>query len=81
MFDVDTIVQQHYALKFRDRFDDYDEEDKKECECGRKIDIDEKMCDVCKNDLKKQFSTLLHDNFTDEEIEVINEIFEGEVIS
>ena len=81
MFNVDTIVQQHYALKFRDRFEDYGEEDKKECECGRKIDIDEKMCDVCKNDLKKQFSTLLHDNFTDEEIEVINEIFEGEVIS
>ena len=29
MFNVDTIVQQHYALKFRDRFDDYGEEDKK----------------------------------------------------
>lgn len=78
MFDVDTIAQQHYEIMFKNRFDDTTDTEVKKCECGRKIDEYETMCDVCKNDLKKQFSTLLHDNFTEEEIEILNELYDGE---
>ena len=80
MLDVNIIAQQHYGIMFKDRFDDTTDTEAKECECGRKIDEYEKMCDVCKNDLKKQFSTLLHDNFTTEEIEILNELYDGEEI-
>ena len=44
------------------------------------IDLDENICDVCKNELKRRFSTLLHDNFTEEEIDILNELYDGEEI-
>lgn len=80
MNNVDTIVQEHYAILFDNRFNNYAEEEKKQCECGRYIDLDENICDVCKNELKKRFSILLHDNFTKEEIEILNELYDGEEI-
>lgn len=81
MYDVDTIAERHYATMFKHRFDDYeDEEESKTCDCGNKIDEYETMCDVCKNDLKRQFSTMLHANFTNEEIEILNELYDGEEI-
>ena len=80
MNNVDTIVQEHYAILFDNRFNNYTEEEKKQCECGRYVDLDEDICDVCKNELKKRFSALLHDNFTEEEIEILNELYDGEEI-
>ena len=78
MSNVDTIVQERYTIMFDNRFNNYYEEEKEQCECGRYIDIDEKMCEVCKNELKKQFSMLLHNNFTEEEIDMLNELYDGE---
>ena len=52
----------------------------KECDCGEYMPTDEKFCDKCKCDLKKQFSTLLHEHFDEEEIEMLNELFDGEPI-
>lgn len=75
---VEAIVQEHYAILYDNRFNNYAEEEKKQCECGRYIDIDESICEVCKNELKKQFSSVLHDNFTEEEIEILNELYDGE---
>lgn len=50
----------------------------KECDCGEYIEVDEKFCNKCKSDLKQQFSRLLHENFDEEEIEMLNELFDGE---
>lgn len=82
MFNIDTIVEQHYAQAYSNRFDDIEDEDNmyKECECGKRMLTDEKMCDVCKNDIKKRFSQILEENFTIEEIEILNELFDGEEI-
>lgn len=80
MNNVDAIVQEHYAILFDNRFNNYAEEEKKQCECGRYIDLDENICEICKNELKKRFSILLHDNFTEEEIDILNELYDGEEI-
>lgn len=80
MNNVDAIVQEHYAILFDNRFNNYAEEEKKQCDCGRYIDLDENICEVCKNELKKRFSILLHDNFTEEEIEMLNDLYDGEEI-
>lgn len=78
MSNVDTLVEEHYAILYDNRFNNYAEEEKKQCDCGRYIDLDEDICEVCKSNLKKQFSRVLHDNFTEEEIELLNELFDGE---
>ena len=80
MNNVDTIVQEHYAILFDNRFNNYAEEEKKQCECGRYIDLDENICDVCKNELKKRFIILRQENVTKEEIEILNELYDGEEI-
>ena len=55
-----------------------DFEEVEECDCGDYMPVGEKFCDKCKSDLKKQFSRLLHENFDEEEIEMLNELFDGE---
>lgn len=51
----------------------------KMCEyCDKYISLDEELCDKCKSNLKKQFSELLHANFTEFDIEILNDIFDGE---
>lgn len=49
------------------------------CEfCDEYIDLYERLCDKCKSKLKKAFSNVLHENFTEFEIEILNDIFDGE---
>ena len=38
----------------------------------------EEFCDDCKVDVKQRFKKLLHKNFKDEEIKLLNELYEGE---
>ena len=78
--DLERAVQERYAIEYDNRFNNCAEEEKKRCECGRYIDLDENICEVCKNELKKRFSILLHDNFTEEEIDILNELYDGEEI-
>lgn len=53
----------------------------KECDCGEYMPADEKFCDKCKKQLKEQFSRLLHENFDEEEIEMLNVLFDGEELN
>lgn len=49
------------------------------CEfCDKYVSLDEELCDKCKSDLRKQFSNVLHENFTEFEIEILNNLFDGE---
>ena len=52
----------------------------KQCDCGNYMPVDEKFCDNCKKQLKEQFSRMLHENFDEEEIEMLNELYDGEAI-
>lgn len=79
--DLERAVQERYAIEYDNRFNNCAEEEKKRCECGRYIDLDENVCEVCKRNLKKRFSEMLHSNFTDEEIKEINEMYDGEEIA
>lgn len=53
----------------------------KECDCGDYMSTDEMFCDKCKSDLKRQFSRLLHENFDEKEIQMLNELFDGEELN
>lgn len=53
----------------------------KECDCGGYMPADEMFCEKCKCDLKKQFSRLLHENFDEKEIEMLNELFDGQELN
>ena len=41
----------------------------------------EKAESGCKIDLRKQFSRLLHENFDEKEIQMLNELFDGEELN
>lgn len=57
-------------------------EEAKPCKlCGgysEKFDDLHECCESCKTDLLKRFQNLLHNNFYDEEIEMLNELYDGE---
>lgn len=78
MYDIEVIVADHYAAAYDERFNNYAEEEKKQCECGRYIELDEDMCEVCISDLKKRFEEMIRNNFTKDEIEKLNELYDGE---
>lgn len=52
------------------------------CEiCGScNHDADEKYCDECKKEVKTRFSRFVENNFTKEERELLNELYDGERI-
>lgn len=54
-----------------------------ECEfsCGNYVKEDEKYCKRCRQEIRQDFSEWLHQQFTREEIEVINLEFDGEEIA
>ncbi len=57
-----------------------DYEEASECENCAKLFIPEraaKLCEDCIDNLKVRFSNILHKNFTETEIEVLNIIFDG----
>lgn len=59
-----------------------DDEVEEGCEClkcGQWAEYN--YCDGCMAELKKRFSAILHENFSDEEIEALNEIYDGEEIN
>lgn len=56
-----------------------DYEEAKLCECGKVVSVDEKMCVKCKNDTILQFKNLLR-QFDEEQLEYINEYYDGEEI-
>lgn len=56
-----------------------DYEEIHQCECGEIISIDEKMCKNCKKDTIVKFKGLLK-QFDEEQLEYINEYYEGEEI-
>lgn len=49
--------------------------------CGAYCDdVDERYCDSCKAKIKQRFSDFVNKNFTEEERECLNEMYEGEEI-
>ena len=49
--------------------------------CGTyEYDVDETYCDECKSDVKKRFSDFVEKEFTKEERELLNELYDGEPI-
>ena len=46
--------------------------------CGKYSEFS--FCAECKDDIQTRFSAMLHENFSELEIEAINEIFDGEEI-
>lgn len=43
-------------------------------------DYDEDYCDQCKKDVKRKFETFIEKEFTKEERELLNELYDGEEI-
>ena len=41
-------------------------------------DFDEDYCEQCKKDVRKRFSTFIEEEFTKEERELLNELYDGE---
>ena len=58
-----------------------DVEEVEECDCGNWMSKGEMFCEKCKIDLRKQFSRLLHENFDEKEIQMLNELFDGEELN
>lgn len=48
------------------------------CECGQTMGIGEKFCEECQEEIQKKFNELLQSNFTEEEIEYLNNVYDGE---
>lgn len=46
--------------------------------CGGYSDEDVDYCETCKNDIKQRFVDLLDKNFTEEERDLLNELYDGE---
>ena len=40
-------------------------------------DYDEEYCNACKKDVQKRFSTFIAEEFTEEERELLNELYDG----
>lgn len=59
-----------------------DYEEIKPCKiCGSyDHDYDEDYCNACKKDVQKRFSTFIAEEFTEEERELLNELYDGEKI-
>lgn len=53
-----------------------------ECEfsCGRYVTRDERFCKNCMMEIKEDFSKWLHKKFSEEEIEALNIIYDGEAL-
>lgn len=58
-----------------------DVEEVEACDCGNWMSKGETFCEKCKIDLRKQFSRLLHENFDEKEIKMLNELFDGEELN
>ena len=43
-------------------------------------DCDDEYCDICKKNVKQKFSEFVEKNFTKEERELLNELYDGERI-
>ena len=41
-------------------------------------DYDEEYCNTCKKDVQKRFSAFIEEEFTEEERELLNELYDGE---
>ena len=48
--------------------------------CGDYGNTEEDYCEDCKNDIKKRFSDFVEKEFTEEERELLNELYDGEWI-
>ena len=48
--------------------------------CGSYSNEDEEYCDKCKEDVKKRFSEFVDKEFTKEERDLLNELYDGERI-
>ena len=46
--------------------------------CGGYSDEDVDYCETCKNEIKQRFVDLLDKNFTEEERDLLNELYDGE---
>lgn len=46
--------------------------------CGGYSDNDEEYCEMCKNEIKQRFVDFLDKNFTTEERDLLNELYDGE---
>ena len=46
--------------------------------CGSYSSEDEEYCETCKSEIKKRFVSLLDNYFTEEERDLLNELYDGE---
>ena len=46
--------------------------------CGSYSSDDDEYCETCKNEIKKRFVSLLDNYFTEEERDLLNELYDGE---
>ena len=46
--------------------------------CGSYSSDDDEYCETCKNEIKKRFVSLLDKYFTEEERDLLNELYDGE---
>ena len=48
--------------------------------CGSYLNCEKEYCEICENDVKKRFSEFMDKEFTKEERELLNELYDGERI-
>lgn len=72
-------------MKYEEDLDDLIENDlvinlNEECECGEKKRVQDLFCNRCQRHIQETFIDLIRKNFDREEIQYLDEIFDGESI-